>query len=105
MVPYNSLRITKGAQRKQGQEWYPVFTMETLKNATLPYRAEHNSLAHIQEYLPPGKNIKDNEAGILIWNTLVCLNKIVCASVGAVGMVKGLDNCLSKRFLTDLTIV
>ena len=99
MVPYNSLRITKGAQRKQGQEWYPVFRMETLKNATLPYRAEHNSLAHIQEY------IKDNEAGNLIWNTLVCLNKIVYASVGAVGMVKGLDNCLSKRFLTDLTIV
>ena len=55
MVPYNSLRITKGAQRKQGQEWYPVFRMETLKNATLPYRAEHNYLAHIQEYLPPGK--------------------------------------------------
>ena len=30
--------------------------METLKNATLPYRAEHNSLAHIQEYLPREKH-------------------------------------------------
>ena len=49
MVPYYSLRITKGAQRKQEQEWYPVFRMEALKNATLPYRAEHNYLAHIQE--------------------------------------------------------
>ena len=55
MLRYNSLRITKGAQRKQGQEWYTVFRMETLKFATLPYRAEHNYLAHIREYLPPRK--------------------------------------------------